>query len=74
MVSTVGRLQHQDLEGIVYPSLVRMSSKGSLQCHTLHEKKDILIGNHNALTHVVMALWNTADRHLLQATVGHKWE
>ncbi|GKA12634.1 hypothetical protein Tco_0692180 [Tanacetum coccineum] len=23
---------------------------------------------------VVMALWNTADRHLLQATVGHKWE
>ncbi|KAI3666163.1 hypothetical protein L1987_89353 [Smallanthus sonchifolius] len=29
---------------------------------------------HNALTQVVMALWNTADRHLLQATVGHKWE
>nr|GEU52930.1 hypothetical protein [Tanacetum cinerariifolium] len=23
---------------------------------------------------VVMALWNTADRHLLQATVGHKSE
>ncbi|GKC51807.1 hypothetical protein Tco_1074552 [Tanacetum coccineum] len=23
---------------------------------------------------VIMALWNTADRHLFQATVGHKWE
>nr|GEV28645.1 hypothetical protein [Tanacetum cinerariifolium] len=23
---------------------------------------------------IVMALWNTADLHLLQATVSHKWE
>lgn len=27
---------------------------------------------YNETTHVVMVLWNSVDRHLLQATVDHK--
>lgn len=51
--STVGRLIHQDLEGIVYPRLVRMSSN-----ERKHHKEDILIHNHNTIDTSLWHFWS----------------
>nr|GEV65289.1 cytochrome c oxidase subunit 1, mitochondrial [Tanacetum cinerariifolium] len=70
------------------PSHVVLPSLGTLVIFGLVRptrwlRSKVTKGNNEWLLHkpilwssviVVMALWNTADRHLLQATVGHKWE